>query len=611
MRTIIALLIVLFMISSTAIAWYPEYSVMASDFVVGRAFLAPSSYHSMSVYALGDGFTDLYDSPLDNIGINPAAAMNMDSKHYFHLDLAGQEFFGGEMESGRGIMPYYDSYYPYPWSYYQQNEEKVDYEPAFRLVYLGYPISALKNTRLGFSVDWMYELSEFYQPYDIWGFGYRDAFGAEYANDEVDPYDDYRLRQAGDDENTNEGYNLTFFLAHPLTSRTDIGVRFTSSTETVDGNLRDYNFNDQSDYRDVYLSFNESNTTREQSFTSSDIMLGVNTKLDDDTEFGISLGMLNADMDRVFNEQDSSNYYSMSYDQYPDLSADDSSYYISSSDHESAKNWLYDGQTLYSGLQYRTKGSNGVSYRFSVYAEQRKGDLTETESLYQSNNYRSRYFYYYDSTVSEYYSTTWATVERTGTGVFEQSLLRGSAGIDWAVSPSFRFLGGIYLNKRERLQTSTEPFTGEKYSYWDRSDNYYNPGIDIRHQEDEQEYSWERIENEMIVGLPVGFVLDFGKYFQLNSGLTKIFRKTEITETYDVIVFRRLIEDGDGTTTTTTEDNNFVEGFKFPDIKTFDNTLIFNTGLSFIFADNFAATVVLSKAFDEEYLLKIGGQVSW
>lgn len=601
----------LFIFSSNAFAWYPEYSVMASDFVLGRGFLAPTSYHSMSVYALGDGFRDLYDSPLDNIGINPAAGLEMDSKHFFHLDLAGQDFFGdGAQIDGGGIMPYYDTYYSNPWSYYRQNEEKLDYEPAFRLVYLGYPLAAFKNTRLGFSVDWMYELSEFYQPYDVWGFGYRDAFGAEYATNDADPYENYRVRQAGDDENTNEGYNMTFFLAHPLTSKTDVGIRFTSSTESVDGSLANYSFSDENNYSDIYEYFSESNTIREQSFASTDLMLGVNTKLDGNAEFGVSLGMLSGDLERVFDEQDSSNYYSMDYDRYPEITLDDSTYYSSSSDHQSGKDWNYDGQTLYGGLQYRTENSNGINYRFSLYAEQRKADLTESESLYQSNNYRSRYFNYYDSTVSEYYSTTWATVERTGTGVFEQSLLRGSAGIDWTVSPKFRFLGGIYLNKRDRLQTANEPFTGEKYSYWDRSDNYYNPGIDIHRQEDEQEFRWERNENELTVGLPVGIVLDFGKFFQFNTGLTKIFRRTEITETYDVVVFRRLVEQGDGTVTRT-EETNFVDGYNFPKIKTFDNTLIFNTGLSFVFAENFAATVVLSKAFADEYALKIGGQISW
>jgi len=604
-------LITLLMVASSAVAWYPEYSVMASDFVVGQGFFGPVHYQSMSVYALGAGFRDFYDSPLDNIGNNPAAGLQISSRHFFHLDLGGQQLFNEEAEAGGGIMPMYDYYYPGPWSYYQQNEEKVDYDPAFRLVYLGYPLPVFKHTRLGLSVDWMYELSQFYQPYDMWGFGYRDAFGAEYASDEVDPYDDYRLKQAGDDENVNEGYNISFFLAHLLSSKIDIGLRYTLSNEAVDGNLRDYDFNDQSDYRDEYLSFYESITIREQAFTSSDLMLGINTHSAEGSEFGISAGILTGELERIFDKQDSSRYFGMTYDQYPDLSLDDSTYYSSTSNHQSGKNWRYTGQTIYGGLQYGSQGPHGINYRIALYTEQRQADLTEEESLFQSNNYNSKYFYLYDSTVHRYSSTSWASIERTGTGKFEQSMFRGSAGIDWTVSPGFSFLGGLYVNGSERLQTAREPFSGEKYSYYDRTGNRYNPGIQSTRQTDEKIYSWRRSEQVFTVGLPVGVVLDFADYFQLQSGLTKIYRKTEITESYDVIVAQHLVERNNNGIITVTTDEYYVDGYEFPDIKTFDNDLIFNAGLSFVFVDNFAATVVFSKAFTDDYYLKIGGQISW
>lgn len=596
------------LISSSLLGWYPEYSVLASEFVVGQGFLAPTTFRSMSVYTLGSSFSDLSKAPLDVMSHNPAADIQIDGPHYFHLDLGRQNLDLFEDPNPMNIHLY--DYYPGPWSFYNQGEEKADYDPAFRMVYVGYPLKALEGLRLGAAVDWMYELSQFYQPYDMWGFGYRDAFGAEYAVAEVDPYDDYRIRQSGDDENTNEGYHATFFASHPMGSHTNVGLRFTAGQETVDGQLNNYNFDDQSDYRDEYLSLYQSQTSREQDFSSYDLMIGLEKELQTGATLGVSLGMLSADMDRGFSKLDSSNYYGMTYDQYPDISGDDSTYYLSNSAHDSDKRWQYVGETFYGGLQYKKDGAEGLTYRFALYAEQRNADLTESETLYQSNHYHSRYFLHSQSTMAEYLSTTWARISRTGSGIFEQSLYRGSAGVNWTVSPTFMFLGGLYFHQKDRLQTANEPFTGAKYSFWDRSEATYDPGIDERYQEDDQEFRWERNEHETTVGIPVGIVLEFGEYFQFRSGLTKIFRKTEVAETYDVVVIRRLEEHGDGTTTTS-EESSFVDGFEFPTHKAFDNTFNYNAGLSFAFDNNFEITMALGQVFEEEFFIKIGGQINW
>jgi len=64
------LLILLF--STCAPAWYPDYSVMATDYVLPRDFLAPVRIQSIGLQALGSQFQRLYDHPLDNAFQNPA-----------------------------------------------------------------------------------------------------------------------------------------------------------------------------------------------------------------------------------------------------------------------------------------------------------------------------------------------------------------------------------------------------------------------------------------------------------------------------------------------------------------------------------------------------------
>ncbi|MEA3287455.1 MAG: hypothetical protein U9Q77_08795 [Candidatus Marinimicrobia bacterium] len=610
MTTIRTFLFTLLVISSSATAWYPEYTVMASDLVLGQNFLAPASFHSMTVYSLGVEFQDLYNSPLDNISKNPAAGLSGNSRHLLQLELGGQHLFDGGFESPGRVVPMYDYYYYLPRSQYRQTEEEQDYEPAFRFVYLGYPLKGAAETRLGIAFDWIYGISEFYQPYDEWNFRGYNAVGAALESSE-DPYEDYNLREAGDDLNINQGYHLTFFLAHPLTKNTDIGARLTMNDESVDGNLRDYSFYDQSDYYDDYVSVYDSQTEREQAFNSTDLMLGINTKRADGSSLGFSGGVLLGKLDRLFNVTDSSRHFSLMEDPYPDHTLDDSTFYSRNSTHLSEKNWNYDGQTFYLGFQYLYPETKGKQFSFTLYGEDRRADLVESESLDQRSAYDSRHFYYYDTSLYEYSSSSWAVLERNGSGQLRQKLFRMSGGVDWTVSPAFRFLGGLSIQYKDRELSADEPFSGEKYAYTDRTGGSHATRLDIQRQIDEKEFSWQRSEQQLSFGLPVGFLFRFGEYFQLQSGLTKVFLKTDINEYFDVIVRRDYsFRDNNGVITETNE-TNFVDGYKFPDIKTFDDGFDFNAGMSFIYNDNFSASVVFTNAFNEEYVIKLGGRLSW
>lgn len=597
---------------SPAFAWYPAYTVMASEFVVRGDFLAPVNYHSMAVYALGEGFRDIHRSTLDDISRNPAAGLEMDERHFIHLDLGGQTMWDEDTDVIGYPYPMYDyaSDYYVPWSSYRESEEQAEYDPLFRLVYLGYPIPALQSTRLGISFDWMYELSEFYQPVYFWGYGTRDAMGNAFAEADVDPYDDYRLKQAGDDENANQGYNLSLFLSQAVTDNLDLGLRFTRGSETVDGILSDYDLTDKSDWADEYLSLWESEKVRTQDLNSRDIMLGLWNNLSEDSEFGISVGYLSGVLDRVFNETDTSNYYSLQLDPYPEYTLDDSTYYSRSSDLRSMKNWNYTGETFYGGIQYYTRIRPDLNLRFVLYGEQRQAELSEKESLFQTYNYESKYYTSWDSTASQYSSSSLATLLRTGTGDFSQNLYRASLGVEWDVSPAFNFLGGLYLLSRNRTHTASEPFNGQKSTEWERTAGW-SPGTESSRQTDIKEFSWERTEAEFMLILPVGVELTLADHFKIQSGFSKTFSRIEIKEKYDVVVdtYRRVTDD-DGTVTVV-EDLDYVDGYRFPDQKTFDDGYVFNAGLSFDYNRRFSAALIFTTAFENDRTLKLGGQLSW
>lgn len=586
---------------------------MASDFVLGQHFLAPATFHSMTMVSLGEGFSDLYGEHLDELSTNPAFLLPTGSRHFLQIDFAGETFSASKMPmNGMGLDAIsQDFYVGGTWSQYRASEEKEDYDPVFRLIYSGYPFNFMPKTQLGVAVDWIYGVSEFYQPIDNWGIRTMDAMGSSYENVSEVPYDDYRLREAGDDLNVNDGYHLTIFYAHPLSSTFDIGARFTYADEAVDGTLMNHDRQDQSDYYDEYLSFYESRKDRGQDFTSRDVMLGINSKRNDGSVLGFSAGMLTGNLDRSFNERDTSNYYYFLLDQYPGISLDDSIANFQISNQVSERNWVYDGRTIYGGSQYRSVPVNGLQFRFSIYGENRQADLVESESMFRRSRYESDYFNHYDTTLSEYASVSWATLERAGTGKLEQKVYRGSGGINWVVSPDFHFFGGLYFNQSDRRLSSVEPFLGNKYARTDRSGNSYYSGTRILSQFDDKDFVWHRREQQLTFRIPVGFTYDLGEYVQISSGVSKVFRKTAITENYDAIVHHYdHLSDNNGSVTSVS-DSNYVEGYRFPDVKSFDDGFDFNAGVSFNIANKLVANVSLSNAFRQDYIIKLGAQISW
>jgi len=593
-------------------AWYPQYTVMASDFVLGQYFMAPISFHSMGLYALGEEFQYLSSASLDRLSINPAAGLG-GTYNMLQLEFGGQELFkdGFDLSNGTIAVPDY-VYSPYlPESQYRQTEEQEDYEPTFRLIYLGQPLKNAKHTRLGVAFDWIYGISEFYQPYDQWGIYDRNAVGTAYDSEVVDPYQDYRLREAGDDQNVNQGYHLSLFLAQAVTANTALGIRISRVNESVNGDLNDYTFNDHSDYAADYFSLYDSRKERKQSYTNTDIMLGLNSHLSNGTEVGLSGGVLSGNLDRLFNESDSSSYYSFYGDRYPDLTLDDSTFYSSGSQRSSERNWEYAGRTIYLGLQYQTPAKAGRQYRFVLYGENRRSDLTESEALDQRSTHASQYFSLDDTSLTNYHSNSFALVARTGTGDLRQQVLRASGGVDWELSPNFRFLGGCYLQYTDRAFTSAEPFSGEKYATTDRTGDHYPNYSIIQHQIDDQEFAWQRSEQSSTVGIPVGLQISWSPFFQFQTGLTKIFRQSTITEGYDVVVQRHYNSTERDGSITASDENNYVDGYAFPDNKTFDNGFNFNAGLVFRQQDRFSVSVVFSNAFSTGYAIKLGGQLNW
>ncbi|MFH1852708.1 MAG: hypothetical protein ABIA75_10215 [Candidatus Neomarinimicrobiota bacterium] len=589
------------------LAWYPDYSVMATDFVVPRSFLAPARIQSIGLQSLGPDFFRIYRNPVDDSFQNPAYLKQV-SGSYLYLEISGDSENETSVDNNDGVYRdyYMTDMYPYYWSPYQYTEEPAVDEPIASLIYLGQPLKWLP-LRVGGAFEYYFDRQPFYQPYWYgWGWRNMDAVGATYETNLVDPYDDYRVVEAGDNLQDEKGYRINSFAALPVLGRLVLGARLTLLEKSVDGIYTDLNFNDDSQWADEYLSFNSDERRRDQNLSQQDLALGVLLNLGEATRFGVTVGYINGDIERELIESDTSRYYSRYFWQ---ADTTHGQYYNSSSAYSSAKNWQYDGATQYGEAHGDIGVNEDVTLRFSAYYEKRLADLVESESMWRHSSHFSHYWNYYDTTDYDYENNSHASLERSGTGEYSFDNLRLSFGADWRLAPEIRFIGGVVFDRKNDRKTADEPFQGAKYSYY--GNNWYEYYSNEYTQIDDKRFNWWRKEAYATISVPTGVIVNIGDNLELSVGLTKVIKTTDIDEGYDLIVYHdEEIRQIDGMIIAST-DSAYVDGHSFPGTHLFSDEYQMNAGVAFKYHDNFKITAALKESILEPRSFKIGAEFHW
>ena len=593
--------------------WYPDYTVLATDFKLRNDFLSPTQMNSINLVGLGNHFKNIYTHPLDNVLLNPAY-LNFGPKNYLYFDLAGEEF------NRNDIIEYYahpydewlaldnSSYIPYYWSPYDENEYDKIREPIFRAVYLGRPFCELPLS-VGITAEYFYDQEKFYQPYWYWwGAGSMNSVDQAYEEGMRDPYQDYRLVEAGTNDETTDGYRVSGLLSYPILQQLTVGVRYSMHAEDVNGAY--HNLDDQdNDYgwQDEYKMYSDTERNRTQKFRQNDVSIGTIWEFDEKSRFGINIGRVSGDINRECTISDTSFYHSV-YNH----TALDSNYYTNWSNLENDKDWKYNGNSLYSTIHGDVEIDEGMLLRFSIFKESASADLNENELLRRVNVYRSSWWDRYDSTRRKSYDNSEVTMRRYGNGDFIRNNLRLTAGIDWRMSSMLRFIGGLSFDNLNIEQSATEPLTGTKYSLREL-DGY--EWIDYKSleitQEDIKEFAWKQNRKITTFAMPIGVVISPSKYFEFQIGLTKVMQRINVDESYEVIVYkdnRTEVRDG---VTTVVDKKEYVDGHKLPGIKDFINEFEFNFGATIKKEDRFGVTAVLTESLFDPRSLKIGAFVSW
>lgn len=596
-------------------AWYPDYSVLATDFPVRDDFLRPLSLHSVQLQGMGSYFQYLYPAQPDFSFMDPTYPLG-EGKHIFYMDLGAQQLW--ESDTEMGITPiYYDSRafvqdYAF-WSPYRALSHEQTPEPALRLFYLHRLGESEAALTLGGAYTLAYDETQFYQPYSFNYFRGYDALGAAYedAGSSV-AYEDYRLKETGDDESISKEHQLNLFLSKAISQHLTIGARLGMVRASVDGNYRDFQYNDRSEWVDEYESYWDDGLERVQSTSMNDINLGISYMTPLKQRFAINGGIITGSLDRTFNELDSSRNYSVEFNPDENPATVDSNIYRSTSYYKSDKEWLYDGNGYYLRFLAELPKNDDLTIRIGGSAEWRSADLNESENMLRRSDYYNQYWSSYHSIRREYESQSKIAVDRSGTGSYESEFVQLSAGVDWQLQPNMRFFGGLYLEHYDRSQDAQEPFTGRKYAYNSYVNYDYDYGEHEGTQDDVKTFVWQQDQWRTVLAAPLGVEYQLMPAVGLQLGLTKIYERMRVVEGYDVIVEEyHLVQIEDGVTTRDELDTDYVDGYQYPSIKEFENRFDFNAGLNIRSGDRFRLSVVLSNAYRDEFALKVGGSISW
>ena len=581
---------------------------MVTDYVLPRDYLAPARIQSIGLQTLGLQFNGIYSHPLDNAFQNPAY-LGLQEDNYLYLDVAGEENEYSEDD----IFPIYGGAYmdystinPYYWSPYRSMSPPEVDEPIARLVYLGKPAKFLP-LRLGAALEYFYNREQFYQPYWYgWGWKNMDALGAAYDETIADPYDDYRVVESGENLQDEQGYRINTFISMPVLPFLTLGARLTFQNKQIDGDYSDLDIRDDNYWADEYLNYYDVVKTRDQEFSQNDLALGALLQFGTRVRLGATVGYATGDIDRRLVETDSSKHFSRYYSN-PDTSK--INLYNSTGAYVSNKQWLYDGHSRYGELHGDIELNPDIILRWSTYYESRQADLTESEVMWRHSENTSHYWSSRDNVYHDYESISRAALDRSGTGKYEYQNWRFRIGANWQMSTAIRFVGGIVIDRQTDSKAATEPFTGEKYSYY--SNNWYDDYATETTRLDDKQFSWWREETHMNLAIPTGVVVELGEALELSLGLTKLINNVDISEGYDLVVYNeKTVKTIDGTTITTS-DSAYVDGHTFPGIHTFIDEYRMNGGISFKYKDSFKITAALAESILEPRSFKIGAEFRW
>lgn len=597
------ILLLVLLMSFPLKAWYPEYSVLVSEYKNTVAFFRPVEFYSIELEAIGKYFSVIYPGQTDLVFQNPAY-LGQIKKNLFSLALdrnpekhkTGHMLDGGIWYNERVASPYHFPMQPH------ESEEKLN--PLAQAV-------LLKKTRIGMSfgasLEYFYNRNPFYQPSWYWGpMRYADGMGAGMEEGAKDPYGDYGLVSEAENLETEEGLHLAGFGALKVWEGLSIGLKAAMKERNTSGDYRDLDIHTDSPGASDYESYYDLMKKGLSDLKEKEAGFGILFTSPGKAEFGINGGWIGGTAEKSYLESDTSRYYnSYSYGgNYPGTNEYESgNYYLSD------KNWKYTGEGIYGSIQGRIIQGSDVELVFSGRIEKTGADLDESESMLRRSSYSSDWYSIYDSTWYRHNSSSRSTLDRPGKGKLSRTKYIVDLGGTWEMSPAVKLTGGIsYLNETSTLE-ATEPFEGSSYAWhWSSNLTEYESESAI---DEVKTYKWDGTSTRTILAFPAGIIITMNKFIEFRLGATKIIETLDETEKYDVIVTRRYKSESINGNETITDKKNYVEGYKLPGVHTFTDGVDIHIGGTLSLRENLKLYVALLSSDFEPERARFGLSIHW
>lgn len=426
-------------------------------------------FHSTALVPYGLGnfqsvVPGLLDDPLLNLVINPANIYSDSSRRNFlFMDFRNSHAVqnnGGYDYPRLGYDGRYANNYVYFPSYYVESRKAL--EPVFTGAWLSRPFrKKMQGLFLGATYQAIFQNEDYYAvPQDI----YRAGAGLDYEGNKMSEDDDMPIvdRYRGSDEMHQTGHFLSLFSGYELNPKLRVGFKLGRAIFKREGSLGDQNlYENYGRYENSSVWFSDKN--RRQDYSHWDFSGGLNYKVTQRLELGLSAGCLWGEVEQSLEQQDSSRY---AYGQID--TGNEWSYHRQAG--FSSQKWNHDGRTLYAGLNGAVQLSAFKTIKFNYKFTRQDVDLVSGSNLVDSaySNYRSTWENSFWHSVSDYALQDY----RTGTGTQEFNQHRFALNLAWKMESNKQLDFGIQVNSQERVIKTQEDIQAKRHnSSFYQSDN--------------------------------------------------------------------------------------------------------------------------------------------
>ncbi len=435
------------------------------------------------------------------------------------------------------------AFIPYPMYY---SKPRIEPDPVVSLGLFSKPLpNTLNNFYFGLTYQLIYLNEEYYAiPQDI----YYPIFGYDFLGIKSTSLNDYPVvdRYTGTDYMKNRGHLISSYFGYDYSEDIKIGFKINRTVYDREGSGGSSNlWENYSNYSSKWYKIEE----RIQNYGHWDFGAGIDYKLDEKSNIGLSIGYMPGKVTQNLDRLDSS-YYTNG-------TINTGTYWnISRRYSPTVQDWEKKGNVFYAGINYKTDLNKDQTILVRYNYQSGDKDITNSSNIFDT----SYYFYRSQWDTIIYRSESFSKVadNRFGSGTDKSGVHEIQALMLWTLNEKFTINFGIYYSYENMKVRTTESVVSDRISSYNNTGSY--PSSHFYSTKESKDLKWEFDWNISSLQIPVFFNWKINDYFKLLMGLNRIIsdiESKEITTAY----FHSKIENRNGEITSK---ERYAERYKMP-----------------------------------------------